>query len=232
MTDGRRFALPDWGADHLSLDAVVAYVDDELDAGAHGRADAHLAGCAPCRAEVVAQHQARTALRAAAGPCLPSSLLHTLRAIPAETELPPPPPGLGVTADGRFVLLRDVPPDGGRPAEHPSRAGRRLSRRARLGAVSGLAVGALAVGALVAPGPAGSPGVPGGPVLNAPVPATAGSDARGSGELAARLDVGPAPLPATARPPGDAQPGRSPAVLDAALRQRLDRTPAAFHHRP
>ena len=71
----RRFSAPDWGQDHLSLDAVVAFVDDELSAGAHLRAEAHLDCCRECRAEVVAQRQARTALRAADGPCLPSSLL-------------------------------------------------------------------------------------------------------------------------------------------------------------
>ena len=40
MTTGRRFVLPDWGQEHLSLDAVVAYVDDELTEGARHRADA------------------------------------------------------------------------------------------------------------------------------------------------------------------------------------------------
>ena len=34
MTGSRRFSLssPDWGQAHLSLDAIVAYVDDELTA--------------------------------------------------------------------------------------------------------------------------------------------------------------------------------------------------------
>jgi len=114
MTGARRFSLnsPDWGQAHLTLDAIVAYVDDELSPVAHARAQAHLECCGECRAEVVAQRQARAALRGAGGPSLPSSLLHSLRSIPVEAELPPMPPGLGVTAEGQFVLLRDVGTDG------------------------------------------------------------------------------------------------------------------------
>src|SRR6185436_7144353 len=126
MTGGRRFSLssPDWGQAHLTLDAIVAYVDDELSTVAHARAQAHLECCGECRAEVVAQRQARTALRGAGGPNLPSSLLHSLRSIPVEAELPPMPPGLGVTADGQFVLLRDVPQAPPDPAFHgPARPG-------------------------------------------------------------------------------------------------------------
>ena len=85
MTGARRFSLssPDWGQAHLTPDAIVAYVDDELSPGAHERAQAHLECCGECRAEVVAQRQARAALRGAGGPSLPSSLLHSLRSIPA-----------------------------------------------------------------------------------------------------------------------------------------------------
>ncbi len=133
MTGARRFSLssPDWGQAHLSLDAIVAYVDDELSPGAQVRAQAHLDGCGECRAEVGAQRQARTALRGAGGPCLPSSLLRSLRSIPVETELPPMPPGLGVTADGQFVLLRDVPradPGAGPGAARASHPHLRLPR--------------------------------------------------------------------------------------------------------
>lgn len=171
MGGARRFSVstPDWGQAHLSLDAIVAYVDDELSPGAHTRAEEHLARCAECAAEVVAQRQARSALRGADGPRLPSSLLSTLRAIPDDAELPPPPPGLSVTPDGQFVLLRDVPPGAMPPGDLPPAGGdpsgraeqdvTRFSRRARIGGVAGLAFGALAVGALVVPGPsAPSPG--------------------------------------------------------------------------
>jgi anti-sigma factor RsiW len=221
MTGARRFSVstPDWGQGHLSLDAIVAYVDDELAAGAHARAEAHLASCPECAAEVTAQRQARTALRAAGGPCLPSSLLRSLRAIPVDAELPPVPPGLAVSADGQFVLLRDVPD--ARSAPVPARhdaAPRRFSRRARIGAVSGLAFGALAVGALAAPRPEVPPvperGVVGGVVLNAPVQA--------------RLEPGAAPgVPPTVA--SSTAPTVGPAVLDVGLRERLDRLPAAFH---
>ena len=96
------------------------------------------------------------------------------------------PPGLGVTADGQFVLLRDVPqappdPTCPGPAGHahlppaglgpgPAAAPRRFSRRARFGAVSGLALGALAVGALATPAGTPEPAPPalGGAVLNNP----------------------------------------------------------------
>ena len=162
MTGARRFSLssPDWGQAHLTLDAIVAYVDDELSPVAHARAQAHLECCGECRAEVVAQRQARTALRGAGGPNLPSSLLHSLRSIPVEAELPPMPPGLGVTADGQFVLLRDVPqapPDPTCPGPRrpcPPAAGRSGSRPGR-GAAAVLPPGALRGRVGAGPGRAG-----------------------------------------------------------------------------
>lgn len=223
MSGARRFSVstPDWGQAHLSLDAIVAYVDDELAPGAHARADAHLADCRECTAEVTAQRQARAALRGAGGPCLPSSLLRSLRAIPVDAELPPVPPGLAVSADGEFVLLRDVPApdaDPGAPTRHHAAAPRRLGRRARIGAVSGLALGALAVGALVAPDPV--PPAPergvlgGGAVLNVPVQARLGP-------------AGPHDGPPTVT--SSPAPVAEPTLIDVGLRERLDRLPAAFH---
>jgi hypothetical protein len=245
MTGGRRFSLssPDWGQDHLSLDAIVAYVDDELAAGAHDRADAHLACCVDCRAEVVAQIQARSVLRAAAAPNLPSSLLHSLRCIPVEAELPPPPPGLGITPDGQFVLLRDVPraaPDVAPPG--PAVSQRRLSRRTRT--VSGLAFGALAVGALAVPGlvTAEAPDVLGGVVVRdvpaqarlSPVPEVPAVSPAVAGGLRS------APIVADPSATGAVEDGTTPAVsrtdapdvVDARLRAELDRRPAAFFHTP
>ena len=223
MPERRLFSLgsPDWGQDHLTLDAIVAYVDDELTAGPHARAEAHLARCVECRAEVVEQRQARAALQGAAGPRLPSGLLQSLRCIPVETELPPPPPGLGVTADGQFVLLRDVPEAAAEP--DPSvPAPRRFSRRARIGAVSGLAVGALAAGAFVAPTPPApaAPGVLGGAVLNVPAEA--------------RLSTVPAVARTLAgQTPADmlddaTEPAEPTAVIDDRVRARLDRAPVVF----
>jgi hypothetical protein len=241
----RRFSAPDWGQDHLSLDAVVAFVDDELSAGAHLRAEAHLDCCRECRAEVVAQRQARTALRAASGPCLPSSLLRSLRSIPVEAELPPPPPGLGITADGQFVLLRDVPPAAAHdlplgPESHA--APRRFSRRARVTALSGLALGALAVGALAAPappaqvgpGPAGPGVLGGGAVLNLPAQARLTVPSAVPAVLPAAVSAAPtAPAgPDPAGPEPTAPAADRDDVLDAGLRARLDNAPIAFHRGP
>ena len=201
--------------------------------------------CGECRAEVVAQRQARAALRAAGGPCLPSSLLRSLRSIPVETELPPMPPGLGVTADGQFVLLRDVPraDPGAGPAAHehhihtsacpalpgrprrpgPVAAPRRFSRRARIGAVSGLALSALAVGALAAPGGTPEPvppsGVLGGVVLELPPRLSPPS----SGRPRPRHHGGRRRRPA---------PWRARRSSTRQLRDRLNRIPAAFHPDP
>ncbi|MEU9820464.1 anti-sigma factor family protein [Pseudonocardia alni] len=163
MTERRRFQVvpPDWGTTHLTLEAVVAFVDDELAAGPHDRATRHLEHCPDCAVEVAEQRRARTALRGADAPTLPPSLMSTLRAIPQDTELPPPPAGLSLTPDGQLVsVLRPAPVEG----DHGRRAGR--SRRVRLGtgaAVSGLALGALAFGL-----PAATTATPTGPVLPGP----------------------------------------------------------------
>jgi hypothetical protein len=164
---------PNWGQDHLSLDAIVAYVDDELAEGPQLRATRHLAQCRECAAQVVAQGQARAALRTAECPSLPSSLLSSLRAIPQDTDLPGPPPGLAVTSDGQLVSvlrterdkaiapeeqapLAGQPPAGTEGSHHVTRHAthlgehdRRPHHRLRVGtgvAVSGLALGAIALG--------------------------------------------------------------------------------------
>jgi anti-sigma factor RsiW len=135
---------PAWGG-HLALDAIVAYVDEELSPGAWRRALEHLARCPECAAEVIAQTQARVALRGSAAPSLPSSLLSTLRAIPAETELPAPPAGLAVGPDGELVSVLREP----RARRHPD-------RRVRLGA--GVVASGLALGGLMVAGNAAGPG--------------------------------------------------------------------------
>jgi Putative zinc-finger len=247
MTGARRFSVstPDWGQAHLSLDAIVAYVDDELAPGARTRAEAHLASCADCRAEVVAQRQTRSTLRAAGGPQLPSSLLHSLRAIPVDAELPPMPPGLAVTADGQFVLLRDVPPDHGGHGLHPgagpaglddvppaglgpdpASAPRRFSRRARIGAVSGLAFGALAVGALAAPAEQGA--ITGGAVLNVPAQTRLGPDPGSVVPAVAAVPPAAPRAPLENAPLQNVSATSAGSVVDARLRERLDRMPAAF----
>jgi hypothetical protein len=150
-SDGRRFSvtLPDWGQDHLSPEAVVAYVDDELADGPYSRATRHIDTCSECGMQVVAQAQARAALRSAEVPSMPSSLFSALCSIPQDADLPEAPAGLAVTDDGRFVnVLR------AEPARSSS------SRRMRFGAgaaMSGLALGAIALGGSAVAGDAPDP---------------------------------------------------------------------------
>jgi hypothetical protein len=109
---GRRFSVqvPDWGQDHLSAEAVAAYVDGELGDRPYDRATRHLAECTECAAQVVAQGQARAALRSARCPSLPSSLITSLRSIPQAADLPPAPNGLAMSQDGQLVQrLQPVP---------------------------------------------------------------------------------------------------------------------------
>ncbi|GAA3871295.1 hypothetical protein GCM10022243_40780 [Saccharothrix violaceirubra] len=157
MTDLRGWGLSE---QHLLPDAVVAFVDGELSASAHGRASAHLARCPFCAAETYSQQQARSAVRAATTPSAPAGLLARLGAIPQEVELPSAPDGLAVTEDGRLVAVqrpdRAAAAFGSGPVLGQSRpfgTGSRLGgKRARQGAgavVSGLMLGALA---LVVPG--------------------------------------------------------------------------------
>lgn len=49
--------------DHLSPEAVAAFVDGELSDSARRRAQGHIAQCAECHEEVVAQHQASQRMR-------------------------------------------------------------------------------------------------------------------------------------------------------------------------
>ena len=165
---GRLFSVqvPDWGQDHLTVEAVAAYVDGELAERPYDRATRHLSTCRECAAQVVAQGQARSALRSARCPSLPSSLMSTLRAIPQDTELPGPPNGLAMGPNGELVA--QLRPEPMRPAEPAPPAGLASAppkaRRSRFGAgaaISGLALGALAIGAVIiagdTPSSSGSP---------------------------------------------------------------------------
>ncbi len=204
MSSGRwhiSVTTPDWGHDHLSSDAIVAFVDDELAPGPHLRATQHLAQCPECAAQVVAQGQARAALRTASCPSLPSSLLSSLRSIPQDTDLPGPPAGLAVTPEGQFVsVLR------------PERAGRgdsrapqdhRSHRRMWLGtgvAVTGLAAGAIA---FAVPAAVGGSAVPApGDADTIPRPALGGT----ATPIDARLQLTPQPAAATSVAPTSAPP--------------------------
>jgi hypothetical protein len=221
VTGGRwriSVSAPDWGQDHLSSDAIVAYVDDELADGPYLRATQHLAECRECAAQVVAQGQARAALRTADVPSLPSSLLSSLHSIPQDTDLPPAPPGLSVTSDGQLVsvLRPPAPPQapagrarpvtrrGPAPADHD----RRPDRRLRLGtgvAVSGLAIGAIAfavptvAGGSADPVPTSANGVLGGSVLGG-----------APGAVDARLQFAPTAAPARRPEPDPVRPAAAP----------------------
>jgi hypothetical protein len=83
--------------EHLSIEAVAAFVDGELGMNAHLRAASHLALCPQCAAEVEAQGQARSALRDSRPIAVPTSLLGALSRIPhctppQPTEEPVQPP--------------------------------------------------------------------------------------------------------------------------------------------
>src|SRR5258705_270648 len=77
--------------EHLSTEAVAAFVDGELRMTAHLRAAHHLSLCPQCATEVEAQRQARAALRDSCPIVVPSSLLGMLSQIPHHA--PPEPPG-------------------------------------------------------------------------------------------------------------------------------------------
>ncbi|MGN7781540.1 anti-sigma E factor RseA [Mycolicibacterium sp. 22603] len=74
----RRFG----STEHLSPEAIAAFVDGELRMTAHLRAGHHLSLCPLCADEVEAQRQARTALRDSCHIAMPSSLLGLLSQIP------------------------------------------------------------------------------------------------------------------------------------------------------
>ena len=85
--------------DHLSIEAVAAYVDGELPMKAHLRAGSHLSMCPQCAAEVDAQGQARAALRDSRPVTMPSTLMGLLSQIPESTS-PQPTPGEPVLPTG------------------------------------------------------------------------------------------------------------------------------------
>src|ERR1700746_17914 len=64
--------------EHLSTEAVAAFVDGELRMTAHLRAAHHLSLCPDCAAEVEGQRRARAALRDSQPIRIPSNLLGLL----------------------------------------------------------------------------------------------------------------------------------------------------------
>src|ERR1700743_3580842 len=72
--------------EHLSTEAIAAFVDGELRMTAHLRAAHHMSQCPQCAAEVEGQRQARAALRDSMPIDIPTSLLGSLSQIPLEAD--------------------------------------------------------------------------------------------------------------------------------------------------
>jgi anti-sigma factor RsiW len=88
--------------EHLSIEAIAAFVDGELRMSAHLRAAHHLTLCPECATEVEAQRQARAALRDSCPIVVPSSLLGMLSQIPHHNlQDPPDEPAPPQLADDR-----------------------------------------------------------------------------------------------------------------------------------
>lgn len=81
MTGPKHFS----STDHLSPEAVAAYVDNELSTAAYRRAQQHLAQCPECRDEVAAQRGASERVRGLCGEDVraPSSLVAKLSGLTA-----------------------------------------------------------------------------------------------------------------------------------------------------
>lgn len=210
---GRRFSVqvPDWGQDHLSAEAVAAYADGELGARPYDRATRHLAECGECAAQVVAQGQARSALRSARCPSLPSSLITSLRSIPQAADLPPAPNGLAITQDGQFVATLAPAREHVRPIGF--RSGLARSEMARSDTRSDRAPSDPACSDAAAP-PAG--------LAEAPTPGKGrfsrfGTGAAMSGLALGALAIGAAIIAGDAPSSPEAGPAGAPVVVDAHL---------------
>jgi len=81
--------------EHLSTEAIAAFVDGELRMSAHLRAAHHISLCPECAAEVDGQRRARAALRDSHPIRIPSTLLGLLSQIPHC----PPEDGAGSAGD-------------------------------------------------------------------------------------------------------------------------------------
>jgi hypothetical protein len=68
--------------EHLSIEAIAAFVDGELRMNAHLRAAHHISLCPECAAEVDGHRRARAALRDSRPIRIPSTLLGMLSEIP------------------------------------------------------------------------------------------------------------------------------------------------------
>ncbi len=89
--------------EHLSVEAIAAFVDGELRMNAHLRAAHHLSLCPQCAAEVDDQSRARAALRDSRPIRIPSTLLGMLADIPycAADDMTAPAPDQFADRDAR-----------------------------------------------------------------------------------------------------------------------------------
>jgi len=82
--------------EHLSIEAIAAFVDGELRMNAHLRAAHHISLCPECAAEVDGHRRARAALRDSHPIRIPSTLLGLLSQIPhcpPDDDVGPPQSG-------------------------------------------------------------------------------------------------------------------------------------------
>jgi hypothetical protein len=86
--------------EHLSTEAIAAFVDGELRMSAHLRAAHHLSLCPECVAEVDDQRRARAALRDSHPISIPTALLGLLTQIPNSPLGDTPPSRDDNFADG------------------------------------------------------------------------------------------------------------------------------------
>jgi hypothetical protein len=91
--------------EHLSTEAIAAFVDGELRMNAHLRAAHHLSLCPQCAAEVDDHSRARAALRDSRPIRIPSTLLGLLSEIPHCPSVGPPdaPPDNASPLSDRFA---------------------------------------------------------------------------------------------------------------------------------
>lgn len=126
--------------DHLNLDAIVSFADGEMPMVAYQRAAAHVWRCALCENEVNQQIAARSWLRAAGTPAMPTSLLDSLKSIPVAAPAAGPVDGVAIDpVSGRMVRADD--------ASSTHHRGWRFRFLGAGALVAGLAVGALVVAA-------------------------------------------------------------------------------------
>ena len=90
---------------HLSDEAVAAFADGVLRGHARERARRHTTVCAECHHAVAVQREAVLALRTAAAPALPTSLLDRLREVPLTTPIRSVPAALADDGSALFATF-------------------------------------------------------------------------------------------------------------------------------